>query len=320
VTAPATRLLMLLEILQDRPIATGRELAERLEVDVRTVRRYAVALQELGIPVEGERGPAGGYRIRPGYKLPPLMLTDEEASAVVLGLLAAQRYGLGAGTAVEGALAKLRRVLPAALAAQVSGLEETLGFTHAVDAVAAPPLGETVLRLADAARRRRRVHVRYTSHGGEESARELSPFGLVFHAGRWYLAAHDHTREALRTFRVDRVGSLRLGGAADPPPDGVDAVAHVSSSLARVPWTWAVEVLLYGEYAHAREQIPPTLGELTEQHAGAGVLLRMRVESLDYMAALLARLDVPFTVRSPDELRSAVGALAERLQASARRR
>src|SRR5215217_6286601 len=127
---PATRLLMLLEILQDQPFAPGGS---------------------------SPRGPAGGYRIAPGYKLPPLMLTDEEASAVVLGLLAAERFGLGAGSAVSGALAKLRRVLPAALAAQVAGLEGTLGFTHA-DASAVPPHGETVLRLADAARRRRRVH------------------------------------------------------------------------------------------------------------------------------------------------------------------
>jgi len=314
---PATRLLMLLEILQDQPFATGRELAERLGVDVRTVRRYAVALQELGIPVEGERGPAGGYRIAPGYKLPPLMLTDEEASAVVLGLLAAERFGLGAGSAVSGALAKLRRVLPAALAAQVAGLEGTLGFTHA-DASAVPPHGETVLRLADAARRRRRVHARYTRHGGEESARELSPYGLVFHAGRWYLAAYDHGRDALRTFRADRVGSLRLGGAAQPPPADFDATQHVSRSLARVPWTWDVEVLLETDLAHARGHIPATLGELSEE-PGGGVLLRMRVESLDYMAGVLARLDRPFSIRRPGELRAAVGALAGRLQASARR-
>jgi predicted DNA-binding transcriptional regulator YafY len=316
-TAPAMRLLMLLEILQDRPFATGRELAERLDVDVRTVRRYAVALQELGIPVEGERGPAGGYRLKPGYKLPPLMLTDEEASAIVLGLLAAERFGVGAGASAAGALAKLRRVLPAALAAQVSGLEQTLGFTHA-GAAAAPAQGETVLRRADAARRRRRVHVRYTRHGGEESARELSPYGLVFHAGRWYLAAHDHGRDALRTFRVDRVGSLRLGGAARPHPAGFDAVDHVSRSLARVPWAWEVEVLLLDtDPAHARAHIPATLGELGEEPGG--VVLRMRVESLDYMAAVLARLDRPFAVRRPGELRAAVDALADRLRASARR-
>src|SRR5918995_1169341 len=111
-TAPAMRLLMLLEILQDRPFATGPELAERLGVDVRTVRRYAVALQELGIPVEGERGPAGGYRLKPGYKLPPLMLTDEEASAIVLGLLAAERFGVGAGAsacATRATAARSRR-------------------------------------------------------------------------------------------------------------------------------------------------------------------------------------------------------------------
>ena len=160
--------------------------------------------------------------------------------------------------------------------------------------------------------------MRYTRHGGEESARELSPYGLVFHAGRWYLAAHDHGRDALRTFRVDRVGSLRLGAAAQPPPPGFDATEHVSRSLARVPWTWEVEVLLHdAELAYVRAQVPATLGELDEEPGG--VVLRMRVESLDYMASVLARLDRPFTVRRPDELRRAIDGLADRLRASARR-
>jgi predicted DNA-binding transcriptional regulator YafY len=314
VTAPALRLLAFLEILQQQPFVTGRELARRLEVDVRTVRRYAAALHELGIPVEGERGPAGGYRLRPGYKLPPLMLSDDEATAVVLGLVQARR--LGVGTADE-ALAKVRRILPARLRARIEALEATLGFTHAGEE-AVPPRNETVLLLSEAALRHRRVRVHYTSWRGEDSERELSPYGVVVHAGRWYLAAHDHSRGELRTFRVDRMRDAALGPSTDPPPQGFDAVAHVSRSLARVPWTWEIEVLLETSPAAAAERIPPTLGELTE--AAGGVLLRMRVEHLDYMARLLAGLDCPFVIRRPDELRAAVDELAAHLHASSVKR
>jgi predicted DNA-binding transcriptional regulator YafY len=313
VTAPSIRLLAFLEILQERPFVTGRELAERLEVDIRTVRRYVAAAQELGIPVEGERGPAGGYRLRPGYKLPPLMFTDDEATAVVFGLVAARR--LGVSTAGE-ALAKVHRVLPAVLRARVEALEATVGFTHA-GADAAPPGNDTVLTLSEGAQRRRRVRARYTSWRGEESERDLSPYGLVVHAGRWYLAAHDHDRGELRTFRVDRMRDAALGPPTGPPPDGFNAVAHVSRSLARVPWTWQVEVLLETTLEEAAARIPPTLGELAP--TPGGVLLRMRVETLDYMARLLANLGWPFVIRRPDELRAAVGELAERLRTDARR-
>ena len=148
-------------------------------------------LQELGIPVEGQRGVGGGYRIRPGYRLPPLMLGDEEAVVVVLGLLATRGSGPTAPGAVDGALAKINRVLPTTLRRQVEALEETLGFTRTTGA--APPMRAAVLLLADAIRRRRRLRTAYRTFSGEESERELSPHGLVVHSGRWYLAAHDHT-------------------------------------------------------------------------------------------------------------------------------
>jgi predicted DNA-binding transcriptional regulator YafY len=312
VSAPAIRLLRFLELLQDRPFVTGAELADRLEVDVRTIRRYAVALHELGIPVEGERGPAGGYRLRPGYKLPPLMLTDDEATAVVLGLVLAHRLGVDNA---DPALAKIRRVLPAALRARVEALQATVGFTQGGDP--APPASETVLALSDAIRRRRRVAARYTSWRGEESERDLSPYGLVVHAGRWYLAAHDHGRGELRTFRVDRVRDATLGVPTDPPPEGFDAVAYVSRSLASVPWTWEVEVLLETSADEAAKRVPPTLGELAAVEGG--VLLRMRVETLDYMARLLADLGRPFVIHRPDELRAAVEALADHLREQANR-
>jgi predicted DNA-binding transcriptional regulator YafY len=298
---PATRLLAFLEILQDRPFVTGAELARRLQVDVRTVRRYAAAIQQLGFPVEGERGPAGGYRLRPGYKLPPLMLTEDEATAVVVGLHAARRLGVPTS---DPALAKIRRVLPARLRARVEALEASVGFTAAAGTA---PASETALTLSEAAQRRRRVTARYTSHGGVQTDRELSPYGLVVHAGRWYLAAHDHGRDDLRTFRVDRIEDVTLAGAAEPPPPGFDPVDHVTRSLARVPWTHEVEVLLHSDDV----RIPPTLGELSD--TPNGTRLTMRVESLDYMARVLAGLDCDFTVVKPPELCDALTRLADRL-------
>jgi predicted DNA-binding transcriptional regulator YafY len=152
------------------------------------------------------------------------------------------------------------------------------------------------------------------SFDGVTTARELSPHGLVFHAGRWYLAAYDHGRQAMRTFRVDRMHDASASAeAVEPAPPDFDAVAHVSTALASVPWAWEIEVVLELPLAAAAERVPATLGELTE--TDGRTLLRMRVESLDWMARLLAGLDCPFTVRRPDELRVSIRALASRLAA-----
>ena len=310
--APTSRLLQLLELLQAQPLTTGREIAERLAIDRRTVRRYIATLQELGIPVEGERGVGGGYRVRPGFRLPPLMLNDDEAIVVVLGLMAARRQGLDATTAsVDGALAKIHRVLPDALRRRVEALEATLGFTTPAT-TGAPVAGDAVLLLAEAIRRRRRVRAGYRSFEGEATQRELSPHGLVVHSGRWYLAAYDHTRDDMRTFRIDRMRrTVVTDGSAHSPPDGFDPVAHISRSLARVPWPWEVEVLLDLTVDEAAQRLPATLAELVD--AEDGTLLRMRVSSLDWMARVLAGLDCSFTIRRPDELRASVRALADRL-------
>ncbi len=308
--AKTDRVLVLLEALQDRPFASGPELADRLAVDVRTLRRDVASLRALGIPVEAERGPGGGYRLRPGYRMPPLMLTTAEATTVALGLIAARHDGLDA----DGALAKIRRVLPGDVRPRVEALEQTLAFTRPGQA-ATPPPGESLLALADAARRGRAVVARYTASDGEASDRELSPYGLVAHAGRWYVPAYDHGREAERALRADRFGRVRLGGPGRPPPPGFDPVAFVSRTLARVPWTHAVEVVLHQPLERARERFPPTLAEL--EPAGEHTRLRMRAESLDWVAGLLAGAGSGFEVRAPDALRKSVRALAGRLQAAA---
>jgi predicted DNA-binding transcriptional regulator YafY len=316
VLAPTARLLELLELLQAQTLITGGEIAGRLGIDARTVRRYVAALQALGIPVEGQRGVGGGYRIRPGFRLPPLMLSDDEAVVVALGVVAAGRLGLTASTdTIEGAQAKIHRVLPDVLRRRVEALEAALAFTTAAP-VGAPVAGETVLLLADAIRRRRRLRVAYRSFAGDNTRRELSPHGLVVHSGRWYLAAYDHTREDLRTFRVDRMRRSAVGdGQAVAPPDGFDAVAYVTRSLARVPWPYEVEVVLELPLNEATRRLPATLAELAE--TDGGTLLRMRVSSLDWTASVLAGLGCDFTIRRPDELRASVRALAERLAACA---
>jgi len=315
VVAPTSRLLELLELLQTQPLATGREIADRLGIDRRTVRRYIAALQALDIPVEGQRGVGGGYRIRPGYRLPPLMLTDDEAVVVALGLVAARHLGLDtASQPVEGASTKIHRVLPEALRRQVEALESNLGFTSPPTA-GEPVAGATVLLLADAIRRRRRVRAGYRSFEGAETNRDISPFGLVIHNGRWYLAAFDHVRDDMRTFRIDRMHDAKVGdGRAVAPPDGFDVVAHVCRSLARVPWRWEVEVLLELPFETAVRRLPPTLAELTDR--GEQTLVRMRVSSLDWTARVLAGLDCPFAITGPEELRTSVRDLADRLGAS----
>lgn len=318
-TPPAGRLLAMLELLQTHRHLTTADLATRLSVDERTVRRYAGTLAELGVPVEGRRGRHGGYRLMPGYKLPPLMLTDDEAVAVALGLVAAERIGLAAqAPATATALAKIQRVLPAALAERLSAVLAAIGFTLRRRA-ATPGEGITsmLLSLGEATRSHRRVRLDYRSYRGGPSRREVDPYGLVFHAGHWYVPARDHASGELRTFRLDRVADLTLLPASFDPPAEFDAVAHVLEALARVPYAWSVTVLLETDLATARARVPLTIAQLAE--ARGGVLLHTRAERLDGMAQMLSGLGWPFTVVEPPELRDAVAAHAEQLRAYAAR-
>jgi len=307
VSQPTTRVLAMLELLQANHFMSGAALAARLGVDERTVRRYAGRLGDLGVPVVAERGRHGGYRLMPGYKLPPLMFTDEEATAMVLGLLAGRRLGGLAGEATESALAKVRRVLPAALRERVLALQENLGFTLAARQGVASA-ADVVLTLAAAASEGRRVRLRYLSWQGVGSDRELDPYGLVFHSGRWYVTGFDHQSGEVRTFRVDRVRSAELGTASFAVPDGFDPVQHVTRSLAAVPYAHEVEVVFHTTLQEARVRIPPAVATLTE--TDEGVLMRARAEHLGGMARMLAGLGWAFEIRRPDDLRRALRDLA----------
>ena len=311
---PTTRVLAVLELLQAHQRLSGPELAGRLEVDLRTVRRYVTMLQDLGIPVEAERGRYGGYKLRPGYKLPPLMLSDDEALAITLGLLAARRMGLAvAAPAVEGALAKVERVLPPAVRRRVAAVQETL----TIDLVPPPeaPASATVVALSAAAHEGRRVWLRYAAANGEETEREVDPYGLVYLLGRWYAAGHCHLRRDLRVFRLDRIRRLEPREEAFERPAEFDSLAFVQESLARMPGTWRVEVLLRADAAEVRRRVPPYMA--TQAPEAGGVVICFFAESLDFAARVLVGLGLPFSVRAPDELRGALARLAEGIAAAA---
>jgi predicted DNA-binding transcriptional regulator YafY len=306
---PTTRLLTILELLQSRPQISGGELAARLEVDVRTVRRYLTMLQDIGVPVEAERGRHGGYRLRPGFRLPPLMFTDEEALALALGLLVARRLELGATAAgVEGALAKLRRVMPLTLREQLQAVQETVQVEAPL--ARARPAGETVTVLSLAASRRQRVRLRYQSWDHQASERAVDPYGLVFRAGYWYLAAFCHLRQEVRTFRLDRIGQVELSGEPFERPAGFDSLAHVLGSLPMTPGTWLVEATLATSLEEAQSWVPPALAVLEAD--GPAVRLRCYVQSLDWLGHFLVSLPWPVTVHGPAELRDSIARLAER--------
>jgi predicted DNA-binding transcriptional regulator YafY len=305
----------MLELLETRGRVSGRELAERLEVDPRTVRRYAVKLEELGIPIETERGPYGGYRLRPGFKLPPLMFTDAEATAVVLGLIVSRQTGISPeGPAVDEALAKILRVLPKELRDRVGALEGSLGLTWRMREPE-PPATEVVLTLASAIRSRRAVRIRYGTPGREESHRTVGPYGLVFHSGRWYLAGHDDRSAEVRTFRVDRIRSATARHDRVTIPEGFDAADHVARSIARAPWGWEVEVELKTTIEEATRRVPRMVG--TPEEIDGAVLLRARSDDLDEAARMLATLPWPVSVRRPEELRASLRTLARTLMAAA---
>ncbi|TMM37283.1 MAG: YafY family transcriptional regulator [Actinobacteria bacterium] len=316
---PAGKVLALLELLQAHHTLPGPELARRLGVDGRTVRRYADTLAQLGVPVAATRGRYGGYRLQPGYKLPPLMFTEDEGVAVVLGLLAADRLGLATERyAGASALAKLRRVLPAGLAGRIAALEESLGFTLRQPRSPAGAATPVLLALGEAVAGRYRVGLAYRNWRGGRGDRDLDPYGVVFHGGRWYVTGRDHARGQIRTFRLDRIGSVTPRPNTFEVPDGFDPVVQVTQGLASVPYRWQVEVRIAAPPDQVRSAIPPTAGTLRERDGGTR--LDCRAENLDGMARMLAGLPWPFTVDAPDELRVALAAHAARLADYAGRR
>ncbi|MEV5896483.1 helix-turn-helix transcriptional regulator [Nonomuraea fuscirosea] len=341
---PTARVLTLLELLQSGGLRTVTELADRLGVDERTVRRYAGHLIDLDVPVESVRGRYGGYRLAPGYRMPPLMLSDDEALAVLLGLVAGRRTGLltAAGTASETAAAKIRRVLPERLGRRLDAVLGSLAFTApagmpasesardpARDPAGEPAVPETavLLAVADAVSHHRPVSIRYTDAGGRRSERTLHPYGLVAHSGRWYVTGADPAIGEDRTFRLDRIADARTLPGSFDPPGGPGAAERVLTGLATAPYRHEVTLRVQGSAEQIRTRLPAGIAIVTEsapvsgagQDVGCWSRVEVRAERLGWLPAVLAAMDLPFVIERPDELRDLVVAFADRLTRSARR-
>ncbi|MFE3458268.1 helix-turn-helix transcriptional regulator [Nocardiopsis aegyptia] len=324
---PTARVLTLLELLQSGGTRTMAELADRLGVEGRTVRRYVDQLIDLDVPVESVRGRYGGYRLAPGYRLPPLMLSDDEALAVLLGLVVGRRAGLTTTqhTANETASAKIRRVLPQRIARRLDTLLESLAFTEQPERFDAPDAG-ILLTIADAVSHRRPVSIRYTDRDERRSERTLHAYGIVAHAGRWYVTGKDARIGQDRTFRLDRIADARTLPGSFEAPVGSGPAQRVLSAFATAEYRYEVTLRVHGTVEQIRSCLPASIASLEEHEPAAGEdgrperwwRVELRAERLDWLPPVLASLDRPFVIERPDELRGLVTGLADRLASYAR--
>ncbi|SFD00807.1 helix-turn-helix transcriptional regulator [Massilia yuzhufengensis] len=309
-TRPTTRVLAVLELLQAHGRISGAEIAARLGVDLRTVRRYIVTLEEMGIPVTAERGRAGGYALVAGFKLPPMMFSDDEALALSVGLLAASKLGLDrAAPAVASAQAKLERTMPAALRERMRALAENVQLDVGQAATGAGGAALGVLSVA--ARGRRRVRIAYCDATGSVSGREIDPYGLAYYAGCWYAVGYCHLRRDLRSFRLDRIDAFEAQATRFERPRDFDALAYLVRSVATMPRAVAIEVLLKTSLERARAQFFATVG-VFEQVAD-GVVMHNQSDDLAWFARQLAGLPFGFEIRRPAELVDAVRQCAQQV-------
>ncbi|WP_105565580.1 helix-turn-helix transcriptional regulator [Microbacterium halophytorum] len=316
-TARALRLIELLQSAQQRTVA---ELADRLDVDERTIRRDMARLVDLGLPVETLRGRYGGYRLAPGRRVLPLMFSAEEAVAVYLGLARAQAASREPELAAQTALSKIRRALPIADAQRVDDLLSAMTRTSPHGDTAPDPA--VMLTLAEAVVRRQGLDLRYVSRAGASSRRAVHPYGLVAHSDRWYLVALDTDQQEERTFRVDRIRSVRSLRETFTPPQRPDAEAHLLDLFAAAQYRWHVVLRIRTSEERIRGHLPRSVARLElvdrgETDAGDAGLpwyrAEIHAESLDWLPPVIAALDCEVTIEGPDELRDRVRDAAARM-------
>jgi predicted DNA-binding transcriptional regulator YafY len=311
---PIMRVLTVLEVLQARDFVTGAELAGRLEVDLRTVQRYMVRLKDLSIPVESSRGVGGAYRLKPGYRLPPLLLTNEEAFALSLGLRSLRQVGLSAfAPATEGALQKLGRVLPEALRESIRTVEDVIAIEPGPWVVSTSV--EFLIRAASAIRTGRRIRFAYRSHTDEESRRQIEPYAVMHTDGRWYLIGYCLMRKALRTFRLDRVSKLEMGTGKFRRPAGFDARKHMEQSMPFVQSEYRIDVWIEMPLEEAQQSFAPWRVALEARDGGTRV--RCGRDRLEMFAAMLLSMGKRIVVHEPDALRQKFRELARQAERAA---
>lgn len=309
----SARLLKLLALLQVRREWTGAELAQRLEVSGRTLRNDIDRLRTLGYPVNATRGVAGGYRLGAGSEMPPLLLDDDEAVAVAIGLAAASGRGIaGVEEASSRALAKLNQVLPTRLRRRVDALRTF--------AVRVPPDDEgpnadaaLVQALANACRDHERQRIAYRDHDGNASRRIVEPHRLVNWGRRWYLVAWDEGRAGWRTFRVDRIGTTEPTGLrfAERPLPADDITAYIARNVSRAGWRYQARFTVQAPADAVLAEINPAVGtvEPIDDHT---CVLEAGADDLWTMAVWIGTLGYDFSVADPPELVAHFRMLSER--------
>lgn len=318
------RSLQMLELLQSAQQRSGAELAERLGVDERTIRRDVARLVEIGVPVATLRGRYGGYRLETGQRILPVMFTNEEVIAVFLGLVRAQRTSPHPEVAAQTALAKITRALPAADAERIDALLRTM-VTPSPPAVADPDPA-VMLTLADAVDRRRVLDLRYQNGRGAPSRRTIHPYGVVSHSDRWYLIAFDADAREERTFRVDRVRTIRpTSGSFVPRPDPITAES-LPEHFADAEYRWRVVLRIQQTRERIRTHLPRSVARVEPMSctddpergaAGSWHRVEIHAENLDWIPPVLAALACEVRIDGPDELRDLVRATAVRMQEAA---
>ncbi|RJL35660.1 helix-turn-helix transcriptional regulator [Bailinhaonella thermotolerans] len=311
---PSARLLRLLSLLQSPREWPGTELADRLGVTTRTIRRDVERLRELGYPVQAAHGATGGYRLGSGAAMPPLLLDDDEALAIAIGLRTATAAPVtGIADICLRALAKLEQVLPARLRHRLTALSQAAVPLHQGDAPSAAP--ETLAALARACQVSERVRFPYAKADGRPASRLVEPRQLVAAGRRWYLVAFDLDRADWRTFRLDRIGEVLATGVRVPRrelPGGVDAATWVARSL--TGGTVQARLRLHAPLEQARRLVPPWQGVL-EPDPGSGrraCLLITAPDSPAYLARRISQLPVDYTLLDPPQLAPHLRTIARR--------
>ncbi|GAT69260.1 YafY family transcriptional regulator [Planomonospora sp. ID91781] len=300
----SARLLRLVSLLSARPAWTCHELAERMAVTGRTVRRDVARLRDLGYCIESDPGPWGGYRLGGGNRVPPLVLDDEEALAVAVALREAALSGvLGSDQAAVSALLKLRQVLPPRIADRLGEMDATFVHTPRPEGRQISP--GVLLELAAACRGGERTRLSYRDHAGKGSVRDVDPYRLVRTGLRWYFVARDVARDEWRTFRADRVVRVQPTGQpvelADPP----DPALLVSRGIASVVYPLYGRVRLPHPMDQALRLVPPTIGTHHPDGPDA-TIVEIGANDADELVRYLLGLGTPLRVLSPDDVREAL--------------
>ncbi|MFF1544364.1 helix-turn-helix transcriptional regulator [Streptomyces sp. NPDC058291] len=300
----SARLLRLVSLLSARPLWTCAELAGQMEVTERTVRRDVSRLRELGYGVESEPGPWGGYRLRGGTRVLPLILDDEEALAVAVALREAALSGvLGSDQAALSALLKLRQALPPRIADRLGEMNAAFVHTPRPDEPQIAP--RMLLELAMACRRSERVRLSYSDRAGKDTVRDVDPYRLVHTGRRWYFVARDVARGEWRTFRADRVTQARPTGHMVELLDPPDPALLVSRGIATGAYPLYVTIRLPLPMEQAVRIIPPTVGAHHPDGPDATVV-EIGGPDADGLARYLLSLGAPLRVLSPDDVRQAL--------------